>query len=158
MLARAIIAGLLRYPTLFATDMEAIGQLQLGDERLERLRATAFDASCAGAPLEKDSLETILRDAGLGVVIEELKATNALAFSFLRGNADPDRAVRDLSTAIDALAARPMLDAALREATERLGMATDDAGLEEQRRLLMAREAADRALTDLVMGEDGEGA
>ncbi len=97
-------------------------------------------------------------DAGLGAVIEELKATNALAFSFLRGNADPDRAVRDLSAAIEAMAARPMLDAALRDATERLGAATDDAGLAEQRRLLEAREAADRALTDLALGEDGEGA
>ena len=157
-LARAILAGLLRYPALFATDIEAIGQLQLGDERLERLRSTAFEASLSGLPLEKDGLETILREAGLGIVVEELKATNALAFSFLRGNADPDRAVRDLLAAIEALAARPMLDAALREATERLGMATDDAGLEEQRRLLMARDAADRALTDLAQGGDGGGA
>jgi len=138
--------------------MEAIGQIPLGDERLERLRSAAFEASLSGEVLEKAALEAILRDAGLGVVVEELKATNALAFSFLRGNADPDRAVRDLSAAIDALAARPLLDAALREATERLGMATDDAGLEEQRRLLMAREAADRALTDLAQGGDGEGA
>ena len=158
MLVRAILSGLLRYPALFATDIEAIGRLELGDERLERLRSAAFEASLGGAPLEKDSLETILREAGFGVVIEELKATNALAFSFLRGNADPDRAVRDLSAAIEALAARPMLDAALREATERLGMATDEAGLDEQHRLLMARDAADRALTDLAQGGDGEGA
>ena len=157
MLARAIIAGLLRYPALFATDVEAIGQLQLGDERLEKLRSTALEAVFSGMRLEKDGLEAILRDAGLGVVVEELKATNALAFSFLRGNADPNRAVRDLSAAIEALAARPLLDAALREATERLGMATDDAGLDEQRRLLMARDAADRALTDLAQGGDGEG-
>ena len=158
MLARAIMAGLLRYPALFATDIEAIGQLQLGDEKLETLRSVAFGASLAGPALEKDGLETILREAGLGVVVEELKATNALAFSFLRGNADPDRAVRDLSKAIEALAARPMLDAAIREANERLGMATDDAGFDEQQRLLLAREAADRALTDLAMGEDGGGA
>jgi DNA primase len=157
MLARAILAGLLRYPALFATEMEAIGQIPLGDERLERLRAAAFEACLAGEPLEKDRLETILRDAGLGVVLGELKTTNALAFSFLRGNADPDRAVRDLSAAIEALAARPLLDAALREATERLGMAADESGLEEQRRLLMARDAADRALTDLAQGGDGEG-
>ncbi|WP_235537461.1 DNA primase [Sphingomonas sp. Root1294] len=158
MVIRAVMAGLLRFPVLFSSHMEAIGQLELGDERLERLRAEAFDAGFSGAALEKESLETILVDAGLGAVIEELKATNALAFSFLRGNADPDRAVRDLSAAIEAMAARPLLDAALKEATERLGMATDDAGLEEQRRLLTAREAADRALTDLALGEDGEGA
>jgi DNA primase len=158
MVTRAVMAGLLRFPALFSSHMEAIGQLQLGDERLDRLRAEAFEAGFSGVPLEKESLETILAEAGLGAVVEELKATNALAFSFLRGNADPDRAMRDLSAAIEALAARPLLDAALREATERLGMAADDAGLEEQRRLLAAREAADRALTDLALGEDGGGA
>ncbi len=130
----------------------------MGDETLDRLREVAFDAAFSTPVLEKEGLATILEDAGLGLVAEELRTTNALAFSFLRGNADPDRAVRDLSAAIEALAARPMLDAALREATERLGMATDDAGLDEQRRLLMARDAADRALTDLAQGGDGEGA
>ncbi|ABQ66800.1 DNA primase [Rhizorhabdus wittichii] len=158
MVTRAVMAGLLRFPALFSSHMEAIGQLQLGDERLDRLRAEAFEAGFSGGPLEKEGLETILAEAGLGAVVEELKATNALAFSFLRGNADPDRAMRDLSAAIEAMAARPLLDAALREATERLGMAADDAGLEEQRRLLAAREAADRALTDLALGEDGGGA
>ncbi|MES2495144.1 MAG: DNA primase [Pseudomonadota bacterium] len=158
MMTRAVMAGLLRYPSLFSTHIEPIGQLQLGDERLDTLRREAFDAGFSGQALEKETLEAILIDAGLGAVIEELKATNALAFSFLRGNADPDRAVRDLSAAIEAMAARPMLDAALRDATERLGAATDDAGLAEQRRLLEAREAADRALTDLALGEDGEGA
>jgi len=158
MVARAVMAGLLRFPSLFSSHMETIGQLQLGDEGLEKLRAEAFDAGFSGVALEKDTLETILLEAGLGAVVEELKATNTLAFSFLRGNADPDRAVRDLSAAIEAMAARPLLDAALKEATERLGTATDDAGLEEQRRLLAAREAADRALTDLALGEDGGGA
>ena len=157
-LARAIMAGLLRFPQLFASHVESVTQMVLGDDGLERVRETAFDATFSAGVLEKEQLATILIEAGLGAVAEELRTTNALAFSFLRGNADPDRAVRDLSAAIEALVARPVLDAALKEATERLRTATDDAGLAEQRRLREARDAAERALTDLASGEDGQGA
>jgi DNA primase len=152
------MAGLIQYPALFASHVESVSQLALGDERLDRIRQAAFDATFDRGALEKEGLGTILTEAGLGAVAEELRTTNALAFSFLRGNADPDRAVRDLSAAIEALVARPVLDAALREATDRLRTATDDAGLAEQRRLREARDAAERALTDLASGEDGQGA
>jgi DNA primase len=91
-------------------------------------------------------------------VAEELRATNGLAFSFLRGNADPERAERDLSAAIDAMVARPVLDAALAEVTERLRSTTDDAGLAEQLRLRSARDESDRALAALADGEDEQGA
>jgi DNA primase len=156
-LTRAAIAGLLRYPSVLAEKVETIGTIRIDDERLEELRATAFDASFSGTPLEKDTLETILREAGLGAVVEELKATNTLAFSFLRGNAEYNRAVQDLSATIDALAAIPMLDAALREATDKLGTEMSEAQWSEQQRLREALANAKRALTDLAMGEDGEG-
>lgn len=155
---RAALDGLLRYPEVLADKIETVAALPLDDPRLDELRAAAFDASFSGSPLEKESLETILREAGLGAVIEELKATNTLAFSFLRGNAEYNRAVHDLSATIDALAAIPMLDAALREATDRLGMETSEAQWSEQQRLREALADAQRALTDLAQGEDGEGA
>jgi DNA primase len=157
-IARAIMSGLLRYPKLIATKSEAIGRLVLGDERLERVRSVALDAAFASGTLEKAALETILQNTGLGVVAEELRATNGLAFSFLRGNADPERAERDLSAAIDAMVARPVLDAALAEVTERLRSTTDDAGLAEQLRLRSARDESDRALAALADGEDEQGA
>jgi DNA primase len=152
------MSGLLRYPKLIATKSEAIGRLVLGDERLERVRSVALDAAFASGTLEKAALETILQNTGLGVVAEELRATNGLAFSFLRGNADPERAERDLSAAIDAMVARPVLDAALAEVTERLRSTTDDAGLAEQLRLRSARDESDRALAALADGEDEQGA
>ena len=155
---RAAMAGLLRYPGLFAANVDTIGAIRIDDERLDRLRSTAFDLCFSGASLEKDSLETILRETGLGAVIEELKATNALAFSFLRGNAEYNRAVQDLSATIEALAAIPMLDAALQEATDRLGTDTSEALWSEQQRLREALADAKRALTDLAEGGDGEGA
>ena len=96
-----------------------------------------------------------MAQAGLGDVAEGLQRTNGLAFSFLRSNADSDRARRDLGAAIEALAARPELDAALAAATERLMAAPDEAGFAEQRRLRGARDEADRALAALAFGADG---
>lgn len=156
-MARAIMSGLLRFPGLFASHVEAVSTLALGDEGLERVRQAAFDATFDEGILEKERLATILADAGLGAVAEELRTTNALAFSFLRGNADPDRALRDLSAAIEAMASLPALEVALRAATERFGTDMDEASWAEQERLRLARNAAKDALTDLAAGEDGQG-
>ena len=157
-MVRAAMAGLLRYPRLLTEKIELIRDIRIDNEQIEKLREIAFDASFSGAPLEKEDLETILREAGLGAVIEELKATNALAFSFLRGNAEYNRAVQDLSATIEALAAIPMLDAALSEATDRLGAEMNEASWLEQQRLRDALADARRALTDLAQGGDGGGA
>jgi DNA primase len=97
----------------------------------------------------------ILEQAGLGSVADQLQRTNGLAFSFLRSNADSDRARRDLAAAIEVMAARPELDAALAAATERLMAAPDEEGFAEQRRLRAARDEADRSLAALAQGEDG---
>jgi len=157
-MVRAAMAGLLRYPHLLTEKIELIRDIRIDNEQIEKLREIAFDASFSGVPLEKEGLETILREAGLGAVIEELKATNALAFSFLRGNAEYNRAVQDLSATIEALAAIPMLDAALSEATDRLGAEMNEASWSEQQRLRDALADARRALTDLAQGGDGGGA
>jgi len=138
--------------------MEAITRMNIEDERLLRVQSACFEAVLNEPNLEKESLETILVQAGLGAVVEELKATNTLAFSFLRGDAEYNRAMQDLSATIDTLAAISALDAALKETTARLGVAFEAADVEEQLRLHHARAAADNALTDLALGEDGGGA
>jgi DNA primase len=153
-MARAIMGGLINYPALLASMHDPISQLLLGDERLEKLRTVALDAAFATSKLEKDSLQTILYNAGLGVVAEELRTTNALAFSFLRSNADPERAERELSAAIEALAVCPVLEAALAEVNGRLNFVTDAAGYAEQRRLQLALDDARSALRILAEGED----
>ena len=72
-----------------------------------------------------------------------------MAFSFTRSDTPPDRAVRDLGIAIDALTADGEIGAALAAATERLKEGQDDA-FEEQRRLLFAREEIKERLASLV--------
>jgi DNA primase len=154
MLARAVLAGLCRHPQAIASHAEAIACVDLGDATLARLRQAMLDAAFSGTPLEPGGLGSILVDAGLANVADELQRTNILAFSFLRGNADTERALRDLGAAIEALATRPELDAALAAATARFNATPDDAGFAEQLRLRAAREAADRSLAALVQGED----
>ena len=61
---------------------------------------------------------------------------------------------RDLAMAIEALAARPELDAALAAATARLADGGDEEGYAEQMRLMSARRDADQKLAALVQGDD----
>jgi DNA primase len=155
LLARAVLAGLCRHPQAIAAHAEAIACVDLGDATLARLRQAMLDAAFCERLLEPAALHSILVDAGLAGVAEELQRTNILAFSFLRGNAETDRALRDLGAAIEALATRPELDAALAAATARFNATPDDAGFAEQLRLRAARDAANRSLAALVQGEDG---
>ncbi|WP_157217024.1 DNA primase [Flavisphingomonas formosensis] len=155
LMTRAILAGLLRHPREIAAHSEAIAALPLTDPPLDRLRSVLLDAAFGASVLEEQQLETILASTGLKGLADELRGTNGLAFSFLRSNADSDRAARDLGVAIETLAARPELDAALAAATARLMEAPDEAGFAEQRRLRAAREEADRSLAALAQPQDG---
>jgi DNA primase len=101
------------------------------------------------AELDPARLHTILAANGAAALVEELSLRRGLAFSFTRRDADPERACRDLVLVIETLAARPGLDAALEAATARLGKAWEDAAFEEQKRLLAARDDADRQLATL---------
>jgi DNA primase len=157
MIARAIICGLIRYPDVIGEHAEAIAMLPLADQGLNRIRDVLLDKAFDGGPLEADEIETILGKAGLKAVMDAILAPNGLAFSFMRSNADSERARRDLAAAVEAVAIRPELDAALAAATERLKTSPDEAGFAEQRRLSAARADADRSLAALVGNEDGSG-
>jgi DNA primase len=157
MVARAIICGLIRYPLVIGEHAEAIAMLTFPDAALGRVRDVLLDAAFEKNPLERAEIETILENAGLKAAMEAILAPNGLAFSFMRSNADSERARRDLAAAVEAVAIRPELDAALAAATERLKTSPDEAGFAEQRRLSAARAEADRSLAALVGNEDGSG-
>jgi len=154
LLVRAVLAGLLRFPQAIAEYANSIECIDPGDAELIRLQRVLLAAAFSGRPLEPGVLTSILAEAGLADAADDLQRTNVLAFSFLRGNAETERALRDLGAAIGALATRPELDAALAAATARLNAEPDDAGFAEQLRLRAARDAADRSLAALAQGED----
>jgi DNA primase len=153
MFARAIIAGLVLHPGIMLAHAEALAELPLGDPVLERIRDTLVDAAFTGRSLEGDGAHSILANAGLGPVADELCRTNGLAFSFLRSDADPSRATRDLGEAIDVLVTRPLIEQALAEATRRLGTTTDEASFAEQQRLTREKQDVERRLMDLMQPE-----
>ncbi len=156
MFARSILAGLLRHPTMILTNGEALSSLAIADHQLDQLRVTMLDAAYDGETLETAALLPICESAGLGLLARDLLRANGLAFSFTKAQADVDIARRDLGTVVEALAARPALDAALASATSRLAENWDEGGFAEQRRLVEALSAADRKLAELAQGEDAD--
>jgi DNA primase len=152
-LAEAVLRGLLRFPALIAPYSEAIHDLPLGDGAAARLRDALLDAALSHAALDPEGLATILAAEGVAVPQERPGLKRGLAFSFTRRDAPPERAQRDLVLVVEALAARPELDAAYEAVTARLKEEFDEAAFAEQVRLRTAREEADRRLASLIVGD-----
>lgn len=148
-LARAVLLGLARFPALIGEHFQEIVALDLGEAGLARLRDLMVEAAMMNAALDPEGLDTILAQNGGASLLETLRRKRGLKFSFTRRDAEPDRACRDLALAIETLAARPGLDAALEAATARLKDEGDQAAFEEQQRLRTARDEADRQLATL---------
>jgi DNA primase len=148
-LARAVLSGLVRFPDLIADHVEAIDHLPLPDRNAARLRDLLVESALTHATLDNSALDAILARQGAAAQAEAARSTRGLAFSFTRRDAEPERARRDLVLAIEALAARPGIEAALAAATARAKMGDDQGALDEQRDLLMARHEADRKLATL---------
>ena len=144
---RAILAGLLAYPDLVADYAEAIAGLAMGRPAWDALRDVLVDNALSGRVLDVNAIEPILQEAGVAGAADEVRRPNGLAFSFTRGNAEPERARRDLAAMIEAMAELPQLDAAFAAASARLrdgdGAAfAEKMRLGDRRRETMARLAA----------------
>ena len=147
--ARALVVGFALYPEALAAHLEQLAHLPIADRALSGLRDRIVDAGLSGQMLDRQGLATILEAAGAAAVLERARLSGGIGFSFTRSDTEPERAVRDLGIAIDALAADEEIGAALDEATERLKAGDDDA-LEEQLRLHQAREENKQRLASLV--------
>ncbi len=154
--ARAILAGLINHPTVILACAEALSALALPDRELDGLRNILLDAAYDTPALDSQAMITICEKDGFGALAAQLVDANGLAFSFTRRQANLELARRDLGMAIEALAARPELDAALAAATARLAENWDETGFAEQMRLLEARREADAKLASLAE-RDGNG-
>jgi len=147
--ARALVLGFAFYPEALPAHVEQLAHLPIADRSLSSLRDRIVDAALAGATLDRQGLATILEAAGASAALERARRAGGIGFSFTRSDTEPQRAVRDLGIAIDALAAEEEIGAALNEATERLKAGDGDA-LAEQLRLHQAREENMQRLASLV--------
>ncbi|MFM8499352.1 MAG: DNA primase [Chakrabartia sp.] len=154
---RAILTGLILHPTMILACAEALAALPIADKDLADVRHIFLDAAYDHAGLDSQLLITICEERGSGALVARLVDANGLAFSFTRRQSDAELARRDLGMAIEALAARPELDAALEAATARLAEHWDDLGFAEQQRLQQARREADEKLAALAeRASDGD--
>lgn len=147
--ANWLVLGFLLYPQALHDHVEQLAHLPIADRRLSTLRDRIVDAALAHQPLDRQKLATILEGAGAAAALEQARRTGGIGFSFTRSDAEPERAVRDLGIAIDALAADEEIGAALAEATERL-KAGEEQAFDEQLRLHGERERIKQRLASLV--------
>jgi DNA primase len=150
--ARAVIAGFANFPEALAANVETLACLPIGDPLAASLRDRMVDAVMSGAALDRTSIDTILEAAGAAPALKDVRRTRGIGFSFTRSDSDPERAMRDLTVAIEALAAEGEIEAALAEATERL-KAGDASAFDEQRRLHAARDEATERLASLATSD-----
>lgn len=147
--ARALVFGFASFPEALPTHIEQLAHLAIADRSLSALRDRIVDAALAQSALDRHKLATILQNAGASEALEQAGRAGGIGFSFTRCDTDPERAVRDLGVAIDALSAEEEIGAALNEATERLKAGEVDA-FDEQLRLHCAREEIKQRLAALV--------
>ena len=147
--AAALVVGFAHYPQALAAHTEQLAALPIADRALSALRDRIVDAALSGQPLDRESLLTILETAGAAAALQKARRAGGIGFSFTRSDTDPDRAVRDLGVAIDALSAEEEIGAALIAATERL-QAGETEAFDEQLRLHVERERIKERLASLV--------
>ena len=112
--ARALVLGFAQFPGGAGAALRAARVLPIGEAPLARIRDRLVDAAVSGEMLDRETLATILRDSGTAADLEKARRTGTMAFSFTRSDTAPERAVRDLGTAIDALMADGEIGAASR--------------------------------------------
>jgi DNA primase len=147
--ARALVLGFALYPQALGDHVEQLAHLPINERALSALRDRIVDTALAGQALDRQKLATILETAGAGAALERARLAGGIGFSFTRSDTEPQRAVRDLGVAIDALAAEEEIGAALADAVKRFGAGDDDA-IDEQRRLHLAREEIKQRLASLA--------
>jgi len=147
--ARALILGFAQFPEALAAHCEQLAALPITDRSLAAVRDRLVDAALSAEKLDRQALGTILETAGLAARSKNPRQPGGIGFSFTRSETDPERAVRDLGVAIDALAAKEEIDAALADALERFRAGEDDA-IEDQLRLHSAQREITERLAQLA--------
>lgn len=153
-LAKAVLAGLIRHPAEIARHMEVLGSLKLADGALGRLFEAVVDLAVEDQALDSEGLLTILAKSGFDNIASDLLRADQLSCSFTQKGAEPARAREDLEEAIAILVARPEVDAALAEATVALKARYSDEAFERQVSLVKEQQALDARLANLVQANE----
>ena len=148
-LSAAVLAGLVRWPAQLPRHAEALARTPALDPRF----AILLDCCDSHATLESGDLATILSKNGLEV--PGTAEYSDLRFSFLHPEASEDQAASDLAQAVDLLVERPVLEAALAQATARFESELSEEAFAEQQRLLKRKLEFDSRLRQMATRQAG---
>ena len=152
-LARAVLAGLLRHPAEIARHLEVLAGFRIADARLARLFEAVVEVGAAEPHLDATDLVTILARSGFDRMAAELLRADALPFTFTARSGDAERARADLDEAIQVMVARPAIDAALAEATAEMMRRLDGEALARQQALVAEQRALEARLANLMLAD-----
>jgi DNA primase len=153
-LAKAVLAGLIRHPAEIARHMEVLGSLRMADGALGRLFEAVVDVALEDRALDSARLVTILRNSGFEAVARDLLRADTMPYSFTQSTGDATRARDDLDEAIAILVAQPEVDAALADATSAMQARFTDEAFERQVALVREKQALELRLANLVQSNE----
>ena len=153
-LAKAVLAGLIRHPAEIARHMEVLGSLRFVDGALGRLFEAVVDLALEDRALDSGRLVTILAKSGFETVASDLLRADTMPYSFTQKTGDERRARDDLDEAIAILIARPEVDAALADATSAMQARFTEDAFERQVALVNEQRALDARLANLVQANE----
>lgn len=153
-LAKAVLAGLIRHPTEIARHMETLSSLRMVDGALGRLFEAVVDVALEDQALDTARLRTILASSGFDQMAAELLRADTLPFTFTQKEWDEGRASLDLGEAIAVLVARPQVDAALAEATAAVQARFSDEAFERQVALVRRKAELESRLANLMLADE----
>jgi DNA primase len=153
-LAKAVLAGLVRHPAEIARHMEVLGSMKLADSALGRLFEAVVDVALEDQAVDSARLVTILAKSGFDSVASELLRADTMPYSFTQSAGDPERARSDLDEAIAIMVARPEVDHALAEATVAMQAHFTDEAFERQVALVKEKQALEDRLANLCQATE----
>ena len=153
-LAKAVLAGLIRHPAEIARHVEVLGSLRMAEGALGRLFEAVVDLALEDRALDSDRLVSILARSGFEAVASDLLRADTTPYSFTQPGFDPARAHADLDEAISILVAQPEVEQALAEATAAMQARFTDEAFERQVALVKEQQALRHRLANLCQATE----
>jgi DNA primase len=148
-IARALLSGFILYPEALHDHIEELAHLRIADRGCASLRDELVQIAMSGEHLDRSGLETILGDRAAGSDVRR----GAMRFSFTQTGSNPEVALSDLGSALEAVIARGEIELALKEATRRLKEDFSETAYAEQQRLIQAQKNYNDRLALLASSE-----
>jgi DNA primase len=148
-IAKALMTGFILYPQALHDPIEELAHLRIADRNCANLRDQLVQIAMSGQHLDRDGLKTILASQAAGIDVRR----GAMRFSFTQAGSNPEVALSDLGSALEAVIALGEIELALGEATKKLSQEISDVAYAEQQRLMTARKSYNDRLASLAGNE-----